>query len=364
MLTSIDHFYLPFWQIPVVLVVGMGSVLVGAFIPANAGANLPPLRALNMGVLIERSQRPRVIWIALSAGCLLAAFGASGLALTGYRTAGFAAAFFTLVGFCCFAPYVTYRFGTWAGWTFRSQLLPRLAARNLVRSLYRHAITVAALASALAMLVSVSIMIYSFRKTIDRWLERRLVADLFIAPAANEIVGFENYIPGDFLKFLQSQPEVEMIDTFRYLTVTVNGAPTSLAVVTGTNRNIPEFVGGRNAEKYVAFQAPDRVTISEPLAHRLQVNQGDKVTLATPLGPHSFEVAGVFYDYSRDSGIMLMQRANFERIWHDPGSIPSHFICAGARSRQNDWLHRTGYAHAAITRCIRTGRCARRWWTC
>jgi putative ABC transport system permease protein len=317
-LTSIDHFYLPVWQIPLVLVVGMGSVLVGAFIPANSGANLPPLRALNMGVLIERSERPRLSWIILSGACLLAAFGASEVALGGYRIAGFAAAFFTLIGFCCFAPYLTNQFGTWAGRILRSLLLPRLAARNLVRSVYRHAITVAALGSALAMLVSVSIMIYSFRRTIDRWLEHRLVADLFIAPAANEIVGFENFTADELIRFLQARPEVETIDTFRYLTATVNGVPASLAVVTGTDRNIPDFIGGKNKEKYEAFRAPDRVTISEPLSHRLKVNQGDKVTVATPLGPHEFEVAGVFYDYSRDSGLMLMQRANFEKIWHDP----------------------------------------------
>ena len=64
-LVSIDHFYLPLWQIPLVLLLGMSSVLVGAFIPANAGANLPPLQALNMGVLIERSQRPRLLWVLL-----------------------------------------------------------------------------------------------------------------------------------------------------------------------------------------------------------------------------------------------------------------------------------------------------------
>src|ERR1700742_3398823 len=88
-LTSIDHFYLPFWQIPLVLCAGMGSVLVGAFIPANAGANLAPLQALDMGVLIERSERPRLVWMGLSGGCLLAAFGTSLLALNGYRIAGF-----------------------------------------------------------------------------------------------------------------------------------------------------------------------------------------------------------------------------------------------------------------------------------
>ena len=171
-LTSIDHLYLPILQIPLVLAAGIGSVLVGAFVPANAGANMPPLRALNMGVLIERSQRPRLRWIALSGGSLLAAYGASALALSGYRSAGFAAAFFTLIGFCCLSPYATHQCGTWTGRIFHSLLLPRLAARNLVRSLFRHAITIAALASALAMLVSVSIMIYSFRKAVDRWLQR------------------------------------------------------------------------------------------------------------------------------------------------------------------------------------------------
>src|SRR5580692_185407 len=143
-LTSIDHFYLPFWQIPLVLLTGMGSVLVGAFIPASAGANLPPLRALNMGVLIERSERPRNHWIVLSGGSLLAAFAASELALSGYRCAGFAAAFFILIGFCCLSPYLTHYFGTWVGQIFRGLLFPRLAARNLVRSLYRHAMTIAA----------------------------------------------------------------------------------------------------------------------------------------------------------------------------------------------------------------------------
>ena len=65
------------------------------------------------------------------------------------------------------------------------------------------------------------------------------------------------------------------------------------------------------------FQRPDRVTISEPLSRRLRINQGDTVVIATPSGPHQFQVAGVFYDYSRDSGVMLMQRANYEKFWHD-----------------------------------------------
>ena len=346
-LVSIDHFYLPVWQIPVALLFGMGSVLVGAFIPANAGANLPPLRALNMGVLIERSQRPRLFWVLLSGGSLLLALVAGELALGGHPRAGFASAFLTLIGFCFLAPYVTHRCGIWAGRISRHLLLPRLASQNLVRSLYRHTITVAALASALAMVVSISIMIYSFRKTIDRWLERRLVADIFVAPAANEIVGFENFVPEDLLFFLRTRPEVEAIDTYRDVTVSVNGEPVSLGVIIGTNRNVPEFLGGDGIKKYQSFQEPDKVTISEPLSRRLNLSQGDTVTIATPLGMHLFQVAGVFYDYSRDSGEMLMQRSNFERFWHDTRvNSVALYLKPGTKVKPTIAALRAGYSNA------------------
>ena len=226
-------------------------------------------------------------------------------------------------------------------------LLPRLAAQNLVRSLYRHAITVAALGSALAMLVSISIMIYSFRKTIDRWVERRLVADIFVAPTANEIVGFENFIPEELLTFLQSRPEVEMMDSYRDLKAIVNGETVSLGVIMGTNRNIPEFLGGNSKAKYETFRQADKVTISEPLSRRLKLNEGDKVTIATPLGLRTYQVAGVFYDYSRDAGQMLMQRSNFERYWHDSRvNSVALYLRPGTNVKQMIEAFRTGYPNA------------------
>jgi putative ABC transport system permease protein len=99
--------------------------------------------------------------------------------------------------------------------------------------------------------------------------------------------------------------------------VFLNQKPISLGVIVGTERNIPEYLGGKSAEKYQAFRKQDAIVISEPLSRRLRLREGDAVPLATPLGIHSFRVAGVFYDYTRDSGVMLMQRSNFERFWHD-----------------------------------------------
>ena len=316
-LVNIEHLYLPVWQIPWVLLLGVVAAILGAVVPANDGANLPPLRALNLGSLIERSQKPRLIWILLSGASLLLAFLTAQYALNGHRPAGFLCALLTMGGVCCLGPHVTHWCGICTGRIFKTVFLLQLASQNFVRASYRHAITVAALASALAMLISISIMIYSFRKTIDRWVDRRLVADLFIAPAANETIGFENFVPEELIQAVKSQPEVEMIDTYRGLTVLVNREPISLGVVVGTKRNIPEYVGGRNAEKYEAFRKQDAVTISEPLSRRLRLKEGDPVPIATPTGIRTFQVAGVFYDYTRDSGVMLMQRSTFEQYWHD-----------------------------------------------
>jgi putative ABC transport system permease protein len=316
-LVSIEHLYLPVWQLPYVFLLGMGAVLLGAFIPANAGANLPPLRALNLGILIERAQKPQSVWILLSGVSLLLAFGTAQLALNGFRHAGFASAFLTLGGFCCLGPQVTHGCGICMGRLFGPVFIVRLASKNFVRTSFRHAVTVAALGSALAMLISISIMIFSFRKTVDRWLERRLVADLFIAPTANEIVGLENFIPRELIEVVNSCPEVETVDTYRGLNVSVSRNAVPLAVVLGTEHNIPEYLGGRSAEKFQAFHQPDAVAISEPLSRRLKLKEGDSVPITTPIGIHDFRVVGIFYDYTRDSGLVLMQRRTFERFWHD-----------------------------------------------
>ncbi len=346
-LTSIDHFYFPVWQIPVVLLAGVGSALVGAFVPANAASSLSPLQALNMGILIERSQKPRTHWLLVSGASLLTAFGTSALALHGYRIAGFAAAFFTLIGFCCLSPYITYWSGICGNWLLRSWLLPRLAARNLIRSVHRHAVTIAALASALAMLVSVSVMIYSFRIAVNRWVDRRLVADLFISPASNEIVGNQDFVSPDLLRYLQSQQPVAMVDTYRNLTVTVNSQPVALAVVMGTDRNIPDFIGGHNADRYRAFRKPDSVAISEPLSRRLNLHLGDIVTVATPSGLRPFRVAGIFYDYTRDSGLMTIQRANFDKYWHDSRvNSVSVYLRPGTDVGKEIQSIRSGYPYA------------------
>jgi putative ABC transport system permease protein len=59
------------------------------------------------------------------------------------------------------------------------------------------------------------------------------------------------------------------------------------------------------------------VIASEPLARRLGLKVGQRISIPTPLGERQFTVTGIFYDYTSDQGLLLMQRHNFDRFWID-----------------------------------------------
>jgi putative ABC transport system permease protein len=318
-LTSIEHTYLPWGQVMLVFFLGLAATLLGAWMPAQSAVRVSPVQALNLGFLIERSERPSLVWLGWSAAAaLIALLSAIGALRAGIRNAAFLCALSTLVTFCLLAPFVTYWFGRSISELFRGTHVIHLAAQNLVRSLFRNAVTIAALGSAAAMLVSVSIMIFSFRSTIDRWINRRLVADLFITSVQNEIAGFQNFVSPDLIVFLRHLQSIDALDSYRDYEVELNGSPVALGVVQGAGRNRPQFVGDSDAEKLRKWHDADTVIASEPLAQRFNLQTGQSVLLTTPAGPKSFTVVGIFYDYTRDSGLLLMQQSSFEKYWHDP----------------------------------------------
>jgi putative ABC transport system permease protein len=201
----------------------------------------------------------------------------------------------------------------------------RLAAGHLCRSIHRNAVTVAALATAIAMTVGLMVMIFSFRSSVDAWIHHGIVADLFIAPASNEVIGLEASVPPAAIAWLQARAEVRAVDTFRELMCAFETAgpaansPTArLAVVGGEYRHNLTFAGG-DAERKMARVFHERcVAVTEPFARKFGVHDGDRLRLLTPHGPVEFEVAGTYSDYTRDQGVMLMARQNFDAWWSDP----------------------------------------------
>jgi len=333
-LLSIDRMWLSPTQFAIAAFFGFASVIVGAWLPASEAARVDPVESLSLGAHagMAQARMPRHAWLGL---CALAMAALSGwYALHGGPPVwSFAAAFWVLAGSAFFSPIATWTFGAAAAQVRRPDVTWRLAADHLRRSIHRNAMTVAALAAAVAMSVALMVMIFSFRSSVDAWIHRGIVADLFIAPASNEVIGLEAAVPPAAVAWLKARPEVRGVDTYRELDCTFEkvsapgigpGAPGSsggnarLDVIQGEYRHNLTFLGG-NDERKMARVFHDRcVAISEPLARKFHLRDGDHLRVLTPRGPADFAVAGVYSDYTRDQGVILMVRADFARWWDDP----------------------------------------------
>jgi putative ABC transport system permease protein len=325
-LLSIDRSWLSPWQFVTASVFGFGVVLIGAWWPANEASRVNPVAALSLGVHSEQAIRHAPRWGRSGVGALVLAGLSAWLALrVGPPAWGFFAAFFILGGFALFSPVVTSSFGWVASRIELAGSIWRLAADHLRQSIHRNAVTVAALAAAIAMMIGLSVMIFSFRDSVDVWINRGIVADLFIAPASNETIGLEAAVPTVAVEWLKARPEIRAVDTFRELECDFALAAlrpeehvARLAVVDGEYRHNLSFVGGEAERKMARVLTEHCVAVTEPFARKFKVREGDRLTLRTPRGPAEFEIAGIYSDFTRDQGVILIARSNFDQWWSDP----------------------------------------------
>jgi putative ABC transport system permease protein len=314
------------WTFVIAWIVGLASVVVSAWLPAHTAAHLEPVRAVHGGALLERSVNPSPAWLWSGLASLVLAAVFSFLALSiGPPWLGFVATFFVLAGFSFLVPWSTKHFSSSAGRFFRALRRYRrkaaveaeLGAANLSRALLRNSITIAALAAAVAMTVGVSVMVFSFRQTVASWINDTLIADLFIAPASNEIVGPSSFVPPAAVQFLQDHPAVETVDTFREMNLPMGDTIAAVAVIRGSKRRHFQFVQGDGPDILRRFLAEPCVLVSENFARRRHLSVGQSIELTTPEGVRQFPVAGIFYDYSRDQGIVYLSQRSFVQFWHD-----------------------------------------------
>ena len=322
-LVSIEKLSVSPWQIAAAAAAGLAAVLAAAWVPSGEAAKAEVTGALHMGTVMEQHTTLPARWLLLGAIALAAAFAASWFALkTGPALLGFLAAFLVIIGFAFLVPAATLV----SGKLFQAVagLLPegaalRLASRNLVRAMHRNSLTIAALMAAIAMTVGVSVMIYSFRASVATWINRTIQADLFLTLAANEQAGFHAKLPGELLDWLETHPATESLDTFYEKRVPFRGEEVYLGIIRGRMRGDLAFTGGDSTEKAKRFRQPGHVAVSESFARRHNMKDGEDLELATPSGTAKFKVAGVYSDYTRDQGVILIDRENYTAHWPEPG---------------------------------------------
>jgi putative ABC transport system permease protein len=196
----------------------------------------------------------------------------------------------------------------------------KLASRYIQDSVARTVITIAALMTALSMLISISIMILSFRKTVDLWVEQSINGDAFIFPGSYSLTGYSALLPLEVSRELSSLPGVKAVDSFRALEVEYRDQPALIAAVNGQvflHLKTIRFTQGNSRQILQSFASGQSILVTESFSLRHQVNPGDQIRLNAPAGEQNFLVSGVFYDYSTDWGMILIERKLFQSLWKD-----------------------------------------------
>ena len=196
----------------------------------------------------------------------------------------------------------------------------KIASRSIIQNISRTYIAIAALALAVAATVGVGTMISSFRSTVIEWLEARLNADIFIS--APSLISRRNdaVLPEEILAKIRALDEVKDINFYREIEIFQDSKRYHLIASGLSKRSYSgfKFKEGNPEEAWKKFESGE-LFISEPFAYKNDLAVGSVFRLKTDKGLHDFKIAGVYYDYASDQGLVTIQYEHFKEFWNSKG---------------------------------------------
>jgi len=320
------------------ILIGIGVAIASAYSPAREASLVPPVEAMARGrrEYAARVRKTRDLWMALALGCAAAA-AAQAPAVAGKPLFGYLAGVLLIcasaLAMPAFVDATTSLFSYLIGRMLGVEVL--LATRSLAASLRRTSVLVGALATAIAMMTSVGIMVGSFRQTVLVWMGDQLPADLYLRPAGNPAADHHPTISSELADQIAGLPGVAEVDRLRVYEISYEGRPTTLGsidlhVVRPYHQS--DFFSGRpTAHVLGELRDANAVIVSEPFTYKHRVKRGDTITLALGEAQPSFRIADVYYDYSGERGTILMDRGTMLRYL--PDATPTNlavYVAAGA----------------------------------
>jgi len=310
------------------VLLGVAVAAVSSWLPARRLAALAPARALKGGdpeFALIAPGGGRLGLVLLAAGALTACLPPIG----GLPVAGYAAVALLLFGAVLLVPAFARR---------ALKLAPggrgpiaRLARAQLEGTVAQSAVSLAAIVVSFSLMVSMAIMVHSFRASFERWLGEVLPADLYlrVAPGSDTL-----FLGAEARARLATLPGVSRSDFRRLLTVQVRADRPALTVIA---RHL-------DAEVVATLPLIDRATrpspglpvvyVSEAVRDLYGLRSGD--TLELPLGgrAHPVFIGGVWRDYARSTGSVVLEKALYQEWTGDEGATDAAlWLAPGASAR-------------------------------
>jgi putative ABC transport system permease protein len=294
-------------------ILGVGFALLGAAVPAWQAARRPPAQALRAGDEEEGRKGLRTLWWGIAsatAGLLLALAPA----INGLPIAGYLAIALILLGAVLVMPQLA---GTCLGWLPLPARTPAaIAVAQLKATPRQAAISVAAIVISFSLMVSMLIMVSSFRFSLESWLERMLPADLYLRAARFGETAF--FTPEEQAR-IAATPGIERVEFIRSQNLPLTAERPPVTLLAGpVEAASPQKVLPLTSPPYTPRpDEPPPVWVSEVAADFYRLRTGDHVRL--PIGdvPQLYTVAGVWRDYARQNGAIAMNRELYVKVTGD-----------------------------------------------
>ncbi|MDP2418347.1 MAG: ABC transporter permease [Hydrogenophaga sp.] len=305
---------------------GVAAALAGGWWPARATARMAPALALK-GLGGAGTARPRhpgwALGLMLLAAALAWAPPVGGIPLAAYISVGL-----LLVGGIAALPLAVGALLNQVAPLVARRALPLLAVERSRRLRETAAVATSGVVASLALSVALTVMVASFRDSVTQWLDGVLPAPLYVR--AGSSMGEGNTLPDDFVQAVARLPGVVRVEPLRatqlQLTpslppITLLARPLVMGDGTGLKGQSLPLVGnplsppGNSANVVTVY-------VSEAMQDLHGAAPGGwlpALGLAFPAAPPDtrYFVAGVWRDYARQHGSVVIDRADFVRLSGD-----------------------------------------------
>ena len=315
----------------VYVALGILSGMAGAWLPAREAATVSPAQALKAGdeaALLGGHGHP-----AIGACLLLASLAACGIpSANGLPVGGYLAVACLLSGSVMLLPAVAS--GIARLLPLRGPVAFRLAVTRLNAAPGHAVVAAAGVLTSVALAAAMAIMVSSFRESVDQWLNQLLPADLYLRAGRPPT---SSALDEALQARIASVPGVGRVNFTRYDSLRLASGQTPVALIAR-----PVSAGGRELPLVGSVQigGPEpAIWISEAMQDLYGWRPGQQVSL--PLSGQSvrLRVAGVWRDYARQSGTVMIDLAYYRRLTDDrlvndaaiyllPGAIESQVVAA------------------------------------
>jgi putative ABC transport system permease protein len=292
------------WPLLSFLTIGTGVSGLGAWLPARSAARQSPARALKGGDAAYAPIATRSAYAGLgflASGAVLARLPPiGGLPFYGYLSVAA-----LLFGAVLLVPSLTVKLLAWAPLTKRVVMDTALA--QLRENVGLSTLSLASIIVSFSLVVAMAIMVFSFRESFDHWLGKLLPADLQLREPFGNDTAYWSAADQEKLQALDGISRIEFRRT-RQLLLDPARQPVTLIARNSSFAEVSAALPLVGSMKTPLPEHAEPAWISEALQEIYGFRLGDTVELPLEGRGRRFTVAGIWRDYARASGAIVITR--------------------------------------------------------